>query len=102
MEIRAAVLTVSDSTSAGSRTDTAGPAVAALCAAEGWTVAEQKVLPDERLEIEACLKAWADEAALSVVFTTGGTGFALRDVTPEATLAVLDRQAPGFAELMRA
>jgi molybdopterin adenylyltransferase len=102
MDIRAGILTVSDSTSQGSRVDTAGPALAALCLAEGWAVDELRVVPDERDHIEACLKTWSDDSQLSVVFTTGGTGFALRDVTPEATRAVIDREAPGFAELMRA
>src|SRR5690348_11717152 len=81
MEMRAGVLTVSDSRSAGTRVDTAGPAVAALCIAEGWTVANQAVVADEQAAIEAVLRSWADDDALSVVFTIGGTGFALRDVT---------------------
>jgi molybdopterin adenylyltransferase len=102
MTITVGIITVSDSGSRGERVDTAGPALAELCAAQGWEVAERAIVPDERHEIADLLRAWADAKQLAVVLTTGGTGFALRDLTPEATLDVIDRQAAGFAEHMRA
>lgn len=97
--MKAAVLTVSDGVAAGSREDRSGDTLAELLAEEGYDVV-RRVVPDERLAIEAALIELADEA--SVVLTTGGTGMTLRDVTPEATAAVLDRKAPGIAEAIRA
>jgi len=97
--VKAAVLTVSDGVAAGSREDRSGDTLAELLAEEGYDVV-RRVVPDERLAIEAALIELADEA--SVVLTTGGTGMTLRDVTPEATAAVLDRKAPGIAEAIRA
>jgi len=102
LTIRVGILTVSDSGSRGERIDTAGPALAAHCEALGWPVEERAIVADERHEIADLLRTWADEKHLQVVLTTGGTGFALRDLTPEATLDVIDRQAPGFGEHMRA
>lgn len=99
---RAAVLTVSDLGSRGERVDTAGPAVAALLAGAGFEVAEQVLLPDEPEQIAALLRRWADEGAIALAVTTGGTGLAPRDRTPEATLAVLDYRVPGMEEAMRA
>lgn len=96
---RAGVLTVSDGVHAGTREDTSGPAVAGLLEREGYTIVHH-VVPDERDEIEAILRDLADTVAL--VVTTGGTGFGPRDVTPEATRAVIEREAPGLAEAMRA
>ena len=96
----AAVLTVSDRSFRGERPDEAGPLAASLLEAAGYQVVEVSVVPDEQLEIEAALIRLADEAAL--VVTTGGTGFSPRDVTPEATLAVCERLAPGIPEAMRA
>ena len=97
--MKAAVLTVSDGVAAGSREDRSGDTLAELLAEEGYDVV-RRVVPDERLAIEAALIELADEA--SVVLTTGGTGMTLRDVTPDATTAVLDRKAPGIAEAIRA
>lgn len=97
--MRAAVLTVSDGVSDGTREDRSGDALAELLAAEGFGVV-RRVVPDERDRIAAALVELCDEA--SVVLTTGGTGFAPRDVTPEATRTVLDREAPGIAEAIRA
>lgn len=99
--IRAAVLTVSDSVFAGRRTDLSGPAVRQRLEQLGWAVPVVEVLPDEASVISARLAALADAAAVSAIFTTGGTGVAARDVTPEATRAVLDREIPGLGELMR-
>ena len=100
--IHAAVLTVSDKGSRGEREDTSGEALEE--ALRGLSVAqvERAVVPDEADQISAALRHWADETPVNLILTTGGTGMTSRDVTPEATLAVLDRQAPGFAEAMRA
>lgn len=97
--MKAAVLTVSDGVHAGEREDASGDALEELLAAEGFEV-ERRVVPDERDEIGAAISELAADALL--VLTTGGTGFAPRDVTPEATRAVLDREAPGIAEAIRA
>jgi molybdopterin adenylyltransferase len=100
--VRAAVLTVSDSCAAGTRVDESGPFIRQRLEAGGWEVAATAVVPDDRDVIAATLSAWADELGADVVLTTGGTGFSTRDVTPEATLAVVDRRAPGLAEAIRA
>ena len=100
--IRAAVLTVSDKGSRGEREDESGAALEELLAGMGAAVVERAVVPDERDQIAAALVRFADETDANLVLTTGGTGFTARDVTPEATLDVLDRPAPGFAEAMRA
>jgi molybdenum cofactor synthesis domain-containing protein len=97
--VRAAVLTVSDGVVAGTREDKSGDLLAELLAAEGYEV-ERRVVPDEAGEIAAAIVELAGEAAL--VLTTGGTGVAPRDVTPEATRSVIDREAPGIAEAIRA
>lgn len=97
---RAAVVTVSDGVTQGVREDASGAAAEELLRAAGLEVAERPVVPDERAEIEALLRALAGRG-LALVVTTGGTGFGPRDVTPEATRAVIDREAPGLAELMR-
>lgn len=99
--ITVAILTISDSAVAGTRGDLSGPALEQRCNQLGWTVAARAVVPDERSAISAQLQQWADGSAASVLLTTGGTGIALRDVTPEATRAILDREIPGVAELMR-
>ncbi|HTS62917.1 MAG TPA: MogA/MoaB family molybdenum cofactor biosynthesis protein [Candidatus Acidoferrales bacterium] len=100
--IEAAVLTISDSVSAGTREDLSGPAVRDRLEQLGWHVSVSEVLPDVAVEITRKLAALADGGKVSAIFTTGGTGVAPRDVTPEATRAVLHREIPGFAELMRA
>jgi len=97
---RAAVVTVSDGVSQGTREDRSGDQAESLLVQAGFDVAQRRVVPDERDEIEAALRELAPGHAL--VVTTGGTGFGPRDVTPEATRAVIDRDAPGLAELMRA
>ena len=101
MSIRAGVLTVSDKGARGERLDTAGPAVAALLREAGIEVTQTAVVADVRIEIGALLRRWADELGLDLVLTTGGTGLAPRDLTPEATLDVAERQVPGIAEVMR-
>ena len=97
---RAAVLTVSDGVTAGTRTDESGEAAEGMLRGAGFDVAGRSSVPDERPDIEARLVSLADQGVRLVV-TTGGTGFGPRDVTPEATRAVIDREAPGLAELMR-
>lgn len=101
MTIRFGILTLSDRASQGERTDSSGPALAALIEAQGWSVVRQALLPDDEPSIRQSLIAWADEGKMDVILTTGGTGFSPRDVTPEATRAVIEREAPGLAEAMR-
>lgn len=100
--IRVAILTVSDGVAAGMREDTSGEVLAAWLEGRGWSLAEGRVVPDEEREIATLLSEWADGAQLDLIITTGGTGFGPRDVTPEATSAVLERPAPGLAEALRA
>lgn len=99
--INAAVLTISDSTYAGNRTDLSGPAVHERLERLGWSVSAIEVLPDEVDLISARLATLADGNQVAAIFTTGGTGVAERDVTPEATRAVVTREIPGLGELMR-
>jgi molybdenum cofactor synthesis domain-containing protein len=101
-EIGAAVLTISTSKARGEGEDLSGPALAAFAERVGATVVGTEVIPDERELIEGRLRWWCDEGGCELVLTTGGTGFSLDDVTPEATRAVLDREAPGIGEAMRA
>ena len=101
--MRVGVLTISDRSSRGERPDASGPGIEAFArdrlAAE---VAASAVIPDDLATIRDTLRAWCDDRDLDLVLTTGGTGFAPRDVTPEATRAVIEREAPGLAEAMRA
>lgn len=99
--IRVAILTVSDSTAAGTREDRSGPAIRKRCEELKWPVVAAAVVPDETGAIADRLKEWSDQSLASVILTTGGTGVSRRDVTPEATRAVIDRDIPGIAELMR-
>ncbi|RJX33928.1 MAG: MogA/MoaB family molybdenum cofactor biosynthesis protein [Desulfarculus sp.] len=98
----AAILTISDKAAAGRRTDTAGPLLAQMLAQAGVSVVAQDTVPDEAEQIAAALKRYTDERRLPLVITTGGTGLSPRDVTPEATAAVIERPVPGLAEAMRA
>lgn len=100
--MNAAVLTISDSTYKGLRPDRSGPAVRERLERLGWNVCAIEVLPDEQDKIAARLATLADGAEIHAIFTTGGTGLAPRDVTVEATRQVIDREIPGFGELMRA
>lgn len=97
----AAVLTVSDRSFQGERPDAGGPLVAELLKSAGYDVRKTAMVPDEQLQIEEVLRTLADAGDIQLLVTTGGTGFAPRDVTPEATLAVCDRVAPGIPEAMR-
>jgi len=98
--VRIGIVTVSDRSFRGEREDLSGPAIRQWAEGKGYTVAEETVVPDEYDAIVAVLGNLCDKK-MSLVLTTGGTGFAPRDVTPEATLAVIERSAPGFAEVMR-
>ncbi len=102
LALRFGLMTVSDRSAAGVRPDASGPILSELVTQMGWVVAEEAVVPDEEAEIARLLAAWADRGDLDVILTTGGTGFSLRDRTPEATLRVVERLAPGIAEAMRA
>lgn len=98
------ILTVSTKGAAGAREDTSGAAIRELVTAPPLeaAIAEYAIVADERMSIEAILRHWADDLRLNLVLTTGGTGLSPTDVTPEATLAVVDRLVPGLAETMRA
>ena len=99
--IRVLVITVSDSAVAGAREDLSGPAVAERVVRLGWTLAGQDLVADDAARISQLLRSVADDGRADVIFTTGGTGVAARDVTPEATRAVVEREIPGLPELMR-
>jgi molybdopterin adenylyltransferase len=100
--IKAVVLTISDSASRGEREDLSGPAVVSELQSLQAEVVATEILPDEREQIAALLRHYADDGAANLILTTGGTGLGPRDVTPEATRDVIEREAPGLAELMRA
>ncbi len=100
MTLRLAIITASDTRT--SDTDTAGAALIELAGERGWEVASHVIVPDERSAIEAALLVACDDTRADIVLTCGGTGFSPRDVTPEATLAVCEREAPGIAEAIRA
>ena len=102
MTYTAAVITISDKGSQGLREDTSGPALRAMLEEQGYAVAYTAIIPDDYEQIRRELIACADEKDISLVLTTGGTGFSPRDVTPEATESVLERRAPGIPEAMRA
>jgi molybdenum cofactor synthesis domain-containing protein len=101
MTLRVAILTISDAGSRGERADTSGDAIASWAAGKGYTLADRALVPDETVRIASALIAWADRGTADLILTTGGTGLTPRDVTPEATRAVLDREAPGIAEALR-
>lgn len=101
--MRVAILTVSDSAVAGTREDLSGPLLRERCEELGWQVIASLTVPDEEKAITDALKKWSDhDDAMALILTTGGTGIAARDITPEATRGVLDREIPGFGERMRA
>ena len=100
--IRVGILTVSDRSSRGEREVLSGPALKTLVQEQGWEVSVSSIVPDNLEVIKSTLISWVDFEKLDLVLTTGGTGFAQRDITPEATLEIIDRNAPGIAEAMRA
>ena len=102
MTLRFGILTASDRSSRGERADTSGPVLVHLVLEQGWSVERHALLPDDLSAIRDLLVSWADSGELDVILTTGGTGFSPRDIMPEATRSVIDREAPGLAEAMRA
>jgi molybdopterin adenylyltransferase len=100
--LRIGILTISDRSARGERADDSGPALQQIVDLQGWKTARLGIIADDRASIQDLLKLWADSDDFDVILTTGGTGFSPRDVTPEATLAVIERNAPGLAEAMRA
>ena len=101
MAIRAGVITISDKGSRGEREDRSGPEIIAMLKAAGIDVALAKIIPDEKALIKETLIDFADNHRLPLIVTTGGTGVSPRDVTPDATLDIIDKQIPGMAEAMR-
>ena len=101
MPIRLGILTISDAGSRGERPDGSGDAIAGWAKERGYTLAERALVPDETGRIASMLSEWADGDRADVILTTGGTGLTERDVTPEATRAILDKEAPGMAEALR-
>jgi molybdopterin adenylyltransferase len=100
--VRIGILTISDLGAVGQRADTSGDAIVEWAAGRGYEVVVRSVVADETDRIAGKLARWADSGEVDVVLTTGGTGLTQRDVTPEATAAVLEREAPGIAEALRA
>ena len=102
MTMRFGIITLSDRSSRGEREDLSGPALASFLQTENCPVLKQLILPDDESALRQTLAEWADSDDLDVILTTGSTGFAPRDIAPEATRAVIQKEAPGLAELMRA
>jgi molybdenum cofactor synthesis domain-containing protein len=102
MSLRAKILVLSDAAAGGGREDRSGPAVRELLEKRGWLVKALEVLPDDPARIQNTLLAWTDGDDCDAVFTSGGTGLGPRDLTPEATRAVVEKEIPGLAQLMRA
>jgi molybdenum cofactor synthesis domain-containing protein len=101
--VRVGIVTVSDRAAQGIYQDESGPIIDRFVRERlGWEIAEAQTVPDNLDQISVLLRTWADQVGLNLILTTGGTGFAPRDITPEATRAVIDREAPGLAEAMRA
>jgi molybdenum cofactor synthesis domain-containing protein len=101
VSIRCAILTISDRSARGERPDASGPALSEMLSERGWLLLRTGLVPDERELIRQILAEWCAAEDIDLILTTGGTGFAPRDVTPEATRAVIEREAPGLAEAMR-
>jgi molybdopterin adenylyltransferase len=101
MPLRLGILTISDAGSRGERADASGDLIASWAKERGYTLAERALVPDETGRIASVLSEWADRNRADVILTTGGTGLTARDVTPEATRAILEKEAPGIAEALR-
>ncbi len=99
-KISASVLTVSDRSATGEREDKSGPVIIEFLEDNRFSIHEYKIVPDEKNQIMELLMKWSDDK-VPLIFTTGGTGFAPRDITPEATLAVIDKETPGISEYLR-
>jgi molybdopterin adenylyltransferase len=100
--VRIGILTISDLGAQGRRADTSGDAIVTWSAANSYEIVVRSTVPDEAGQVAGKLARWADSGQVDVILTTGGTGLSLRDITPEATITVLDRPAPGIAEALRA
>jgi molybdopterin adenylyltransferase len=101
MPLRLAILTISDAGSRGERADSSGDLIASWAKERGYKVVERALIPDDVVRIGATLAEWADGDRADIILTTGGTGLTERDVTPEATRAILEKEAPGIAEALR-
>jgi molybdopterin adenylyltransferase len=101
MALRLAILTISDAGSRGERSDSSGDLIASWAKERGYVLAERALIPDETARIASQLAAWCDNDKVDLILTTGGTGLTDRDVTPEATRAILQKEAPGIAEALR-
>lgn len=102
MTIRFGIITLSDRSSRGERNDLSGPALASFLQTENCPVLKRLILPDDESALRQTLTDWADSGEVDIILTTGSTGFAARDIAPEAVRAVIQKEAPGLAELMRA
>ena len=100
--MRIGILTVSDRSARGEREDLSGPAIEGMILEQGWSISRMEIIPDEKQLLIDTLGSWADSGEMDIILTTGGTGFSARDITPEATFEVIDRETPGLAEAMRA
>ena len=100
--MRFGILTISDRSSRGERIDLSGPAISAAIINKGWEIIKTGIIPDEIENIQKYMVDWVDSGEIDILLSTGGTGFAPRDITPEATRLVLDRLTPGLDEAMRA
>jgi molybdopterin adenylyltransferase len=98
MAVRVSILTVSDRSSRGERPDISGPALQFAAKQQGWQIIDMAIVPDESDQIARKLVEWSDSGKCDLILTTGGTGFTSRDVTPEATLSIIERQAPGLTQ----
>lgn len=101
MDIRVGILISSDRAASGERPDLSGPALVQMASGQGWTVVRTLILPDELFRLTNTLDEWARSGEMDLILTSGGTGFGPRDVMPEATRKVIEREAPGLAEVMR-
>jgi molybdopterin adenylyltransferase len=101
MPLRLAILTISDAGSRGERSDSSGDLIASWAKEHGYSVAERSLVPDDTVRIAGTLAEWSDGDRADLILTSGGTGLTERDVTPEATRAILDKEAPGIAEALR-
>jgi molybdopterin adenylyltransferase len=102
MNIRFGLLTVSDRAASGERADASGPLLGQAVEKQGWQVVRRGILSDDLISLRDELVAWSDLDEIDVILTSGGTGFSPRDITPEATLSIIERSAPGLTEAMRA
>jgi molybdopterin adenylyltransferase len=98
MTIRVSILTVSDRSNRGERRDISGPALKSVIEQQGWQIIDASIVPDESSQISRKLADWADSGKCDLILTTGGTGFTVRDVTPEATISIIERQTPGITQ----